>query len=66
MFACVLLQLLLKQINKQKLSKSNFIHSILVSSSGFPHYSLDLSENTCLAVIIHSLFSSSSQTSIHG
>ena len=66
MFAYVLLQLLLKQIPKQKLSKANFNYKSLVNSSGLPHYSLDLSENTCLAVIIHSLFSSSSQTSIHG
>ena len=54
MFAYVLLQLLLKQIHKQKLSKSNFICSSLVISSGFPRYSLDLSENTFLAVISHS------------
>ena len=66
MFACVLLAFLLKQIPKQKLSKANFTNKSSVDSSGFPHYSLDLSENTCLEVIIHSLFSSSSQTSIHG
>lgn len=35
MFAFVLLQLLLKQTPKQKLSKSIFIHSGLVNSSGF-------------------------------
>ena len=40
MFALLLLQFLLKQIPKQKLSKSNFIHSSLVNSSGFPHYLL--------------------------
>lgn len=51
MFACVLLQLLLKQIRKQKLSKLNFTCSSLVNSSGLPHYSPDLSESTCLAVI---------------
>ena len=34
MFAFVLLQRLLKQIPKQKLSKANFIHSSLVNSSG--------------------------------
>ena len=66
MFAWLLLHFLLKQIPKQKLSKSNFTCSSLVNSSGLPHYSLDLSENTCLAVISHSLLSSSSQTSIHG
>lgn len=35
MFAYVLLQLLLKQIPKQKSSKANFIQSSLVNSSGF-------------------------------
>ena len=35
LFASVLLQLLLKQIPKQKSSKANFIHSSLVNSSGF-------------------------------
>lgn len=66
MFAYVLLQFLLKQISKQKLSKANFTNKSLVDSSGFPHYSLDLSDNTCLAVISHSFFSSSSHTLIHG
>ena len=40
MFAYVLLQLLLKQIPKQKLSKANFNYKSLVNSSGLPHYLL--------------------------
>ena len=74
MFACVLLCTLLdfcfkfclSKFLSKKSSKANFTNKSSVISSGFPHYSLDSSENTCLAVIIHSLFSSSSQTSIHG
>ena len=54
MFAFVLLSFLLKQIHKQKLIKSNFAYSSLVNSSGFPHYSIDLSESKCLAVINYS------------
>lgn len=36
MFACVLLKLLLKQIHKQKLSKSNSIIKVWLIVVGFP------------------------------
>ena len=54
MFACVLLQLLLKQIPKQKSSKSNFIQSSLVNSSRLPDYLFHFEAYTWLAVISHS------------
>ena len=54
LFASVLLQLLLKQIPKQKSSKSNFIHSGSVNSSGLPHYLFHFEAYTWLAVISHS------------
>lgn len=54
MFAYVLLHFLLKQISKQKLSKANFTNKSLVNSSGLPHYLIELSESTCLAVINYS------------
>lgn len=54
MFAFVLLQLLLKQIHKQKLSKANFTNKSLVDSSGFPHYLFHFEAYTWLAVISHS------------
>ena len=54
MFAFVLLQLLLKQIPKQKLSKAKFIHSRSVNCSGLPHYLFHFEAYTWLAVISHS------------
>ena len=62
MFAYVLLQLLLEQIPKQKLSKSNFIHSSLVNSSGLPHYLFHFEAYICFTVICHSFLSSLSHT----